>query len=404
MGKVLVLCVDRDDDLGRKAKIKGPVIGEEKNIKAANALLMADPGEADGNTIFEAVRIKKSNKDAVEVVTITGDRNRGYRADREVLKQLDKVLKKFADIEGVILVTDGADDDELIPIIQSRVKIISKRVLLVKQAQQLEKSYYVLKEVLKDPNFARLIFGLPGIILLTLSFLEEMGMKIIIFVIGLYLLLKGFGFEEPIINLIHSFRETTSVERASFPLYIASLIMILLSFWAGAQQMGTAESRDVVVKTATFVEGFMFLFTMGLLLFILGRIGDMYYRNEPHKIKKYLLSSVTVVSMWMVVTSTAELIVGKIPADLFIMYLFAIFIGTIIGLAVVRNFYIKRFIVMRIKKGMEVYDQHGEIVGTAFNINKEKQRLTIKGKDAPISLPLKDVVLVKDYIIIRKRF
>ena len=94
MGKLLVLCVDRDDDIGRKAKIKGPIIGEEKNIKAATALLMADPGEADGNAIFEAVRIKRTTKEAVDVVTITGDRNRGYRSDKEILKQLNLVLKK----------------------------------------------------------------------------------------------------------------------------------------------------------------------------------------------------------------------------------------------------------------------------------------------------------------------
>ena len=55
--KVLVICVDRDDDLGKKAKIKGPVIGREKNIEAGTALILADPGEADANTIFEAVKI-----------------------------------------------------------------------------------------------------------------------------------------------------------------------------------------------------------------------------------------------------------------------------------------------------------------------------------------------------------
>jgi uncharacterized membrane protein len=34
--KTLVLNVDRDDDFGRKAKIKSPIIGINDNIDAAN--------------------------------------------------------------------------------------------------------------------------------------------------------------------------------------------------------------------------------------------------------------------------------------------------------------------------------------------------------------------------------
>jgi putative membrane protein len=57
--KQLVICIDRDDDIGRKTKISGPVIGIEKNIKAAEALALADPADTDLNAIFGAVKIAK---------------------------------------------------------------------------------------------------------------------------------------------------------------------------------------------------------------------------------------------------------------------------------------------------------------------------------------------------------
>ncbi|MCP8318953.1 MAG: DUF373 family protein, partial [Candidatus Methylarchaceae archaeon HK01B] len=54
--KLLVLSVDRDDDIGVKAKVKTPVIGRDACIEAATKLSIADPEEADANAIFAAVK------------------------------------------------------------------------------------------------------------------------------------------------------------------------------------------------------------------------------------------------------------------------------------------------------------------------------------------------------------
>ena len=73
--KLLVLCVDRDDDLGIKAKIKGPVVGRDAVLKAATKLGLADPEDSDLNAIFEALRVYDSlPKDVVkEVAVVTGN-------------------------------------------------------------------------------------------------------------------------------------------------------------------------------------------------------------------------------------------------------------------------------------------------------------------------------------------
>ena len=56
--KTLVLNVDRDDDFGRKAKVKSPMIGIKDNIESANKLGQADPEDSDLNAIFSAKKKK----------------------------------------------------------------------------------------------------------------------------------------------------------------------------------------------------------------------------------------------------------------------------------------------------------------------------------------------------------
>ena len=41
---ILVLCVDRDNDLFEKAKVHGPIIGREENLNAATKLALIDRG------------------------------------------------------------------------------------------------------------------------------------------------------------------------------------------------------------------------------------------------------------------------------------------------------------------------------------------------------------------------
>jgi putative membrane protein len=53
--RTLVLCVDRDDDLGRKVGIDGPVVGRDAVEEAARRLALADPEDSDANGLFAAV-------------------------------------------------------------------------------------------------------------------------------------------------------------------------------------------------------------------------------------------------------------------------------------------------------------------------------------------------------------
>ena len=53
---LLVIAIDRDNDLGRKTGIRSPVLGRDSNVKAALELGLADPEESDTNTMLAAIR------------------------------------------------------------------------------------------------------------------------------------------------------------------------------------------------------------------------------------------------------------------------------------------------------------------------------------------------------------
>jgi len=89
--RTLILCVDRDGDLGIKGGVKTPVVGREENLNAAVSLALRDPEEPDANAIFEAVRVYDNLQSAVkseevfEVATIAGSELGGVEADRKIV-------------------------------------------------------------------------------------------------------------------------------------------------------------------------------------------------------------------------------------------------------------------------------------------------------------------------------
>jgi len=107
---LLVLCVDLDDDLGRKTGVETPVIGRDAVESAAVALAETDPEDSDVNVLFEGIHIYDSVDDeAVEVAAVTGVDGNDVAANRAVGEEVDKVLASLSSSEDVraLLVTDG---------------------------------------------------------------------------------------------------------------------------------------------------------------------------------------------------------------------------------------------------------------------------------------------------------
>ena len=170
--KLLVICIDRDNDVGEKAGIVTPVIGRDACIEAAQRLALEDPEDADSNSIFAAIKTYEdliSKGYQAEVITVAGVKNRGVQADEKILEETKKVLEKFS-ANGAVIVSDGEDDESVVPVIQNILPVISVQRVVMKVSRSVEYSYAVFGKYLKmiayDSRYSKFFLGVPGILLL----------------------------------------------------------------------------------------------------------------------------------------------------------------------------------------------------------------------------------------------
>ncbi|QMU53800.1 MAG: DUF373 family protein [Nitrosopumilus sp.] len=170
--KLLVICIDRDNDVGEKAGIVTPVVGRDACIEAAQRLALEDPEDADSNSMFAAIKTYEdliSKGYQVEVITVAGVKNRGVQADEKILSETRKVLGKFP-ANGAVIVSDGEDDESVIPVIQNVLPVVSVQRVVMKVSRSVEYSYAVFGKYLKmlayDSKYSKFFLGVPGILLL----------------------------------------------------------------------------------------------------------------------------------------------------------------------------------------------------------------------------------------------
>ncbi|MDC4214042.1 MAG: DUF373 family protein, partial [Candidatus Nitrosopumilus limneticus] len=201
--KLLVICVDRDNDLGEKTGISTPVIGRDACIEAAQRLALEDPEDADSNSIFAAIKTYEdliSKGYQVEVATIAGVKSRGVQADEKILLETKILLEKFQ-ANGAVIVSDGEDDESVIPVIQNVLPIVSVQRVVMKVSRTVEYSYAVfgkyLKMIVYDSKYSKFFLGVPGILLLIGGIATVIGYTAEIFalllsILGITLLIRGF--------------------------------------------------------------------------------------------------------------------------------------------------------------------------------------------------------------------
>ena len=169
--KILVLCIDRDNDIGSKGGIETPIVGRDACINAGTRLALEDPEDADSNAIFGAVKTYEelvSKGHDAEVAVVAGKFNRGVEADEKISLEVKNILEKYQ-ADGAVIVSDGEDDETVLPVIQSRVPVISVRRVIIKHSRSVEYSYAVLGRYLRmliyDSQYSKFFLGVPGILL-----------------------------------------------------------------------------------------------------------------------------------------------------------------------------------------------------------------------------------------------
>jgi putative membrane protein len=285
---LLIIAIDRDNDLGRKTGIRSPVIGREANIKAALELGLADPEESDTNTMLEAIRTYDQLLDDgedVEVVTICGDIRVGTKSDMKIANTLDQVITQTKSTRA-ILVSDGSDDLQLEPIIRSRLRIDSTRMVVVQQSRPIEDTLYTIVHKMEDPKIQRqfilpialivFVWGLAGIL-----GLSEIASGLIWVILSGYLLVKVAGWEDEFRTFYNELLTTS--ERVSVYSYVwlIAILLFIVGVAQGIEQMDLSKELGVAAMVLAFLglDGILPYLLSAIICIEVSRTIDTYVRE-----------------------------------------------------------------------------------------------------------------------------
>jgi len=353
--RVLVLCVDRDGDLGAKAGVKTPVVGREDNINAAVSLALKDPEEPDANAMFEAVRIydrlKAENRpeEVVEVATLSGSELGGISADRKVVVELNDLLHSFEATE-VILVSDGYSDEAVLPVVQSRVPVSSVRRIIIKHSESIEETAALFSRYLRllvdNPRYSRLVLGVPGVLILLLGILSYFGfvqyyVLVLGIVLSVILVVKGFGVDKTVRGFYEWAKEYSPpplrVQISSFSAGAGVLLVVLGVYLGGAKaavevtlQPDIAGYLSILPRlTGFFIGDAITLTVIGVCVALLGRAIRWYLEHDVRLLRNGALI-VTVAWSRQIFMSASDLLLGTAGPERVVL---AIIIGILIGVA-----------------------------------------------------------------------
>ena len=302
--KLLVICIDRDNDVGEKAGIITPVIGRNACIEAAQRLALEDPEDADSNSIFAAIKtyedlISKGYK--VEVVTVAGVKNRGIHADEKILAETRKVLEKFS-ANGAVIVSDGEDDESVIPVIQNVLPVVSVQRVVMKVSRSVEYSYAVFGKYLKmiayDSRYSKFFLGVPGILLLiggiatVFDFSAEI-FAVLVSILGGAILIRAFDIDRAWSN----WSKPTPMGFIRIFTMVAGILLILSSVPAGISAVDSEliENDIELISMITnkviigqFVAGALPILWIGMGAIVVGTLLSNWIGGIPRQISDIL--------------------------------------------------------------------------------------------------------------------
>ena len=372
--KILILSIDRDNDIGQKVGQSGPIIGIVNNKRLASNLATADPEESDANCIFGAIKKYNELKEEydVEIATLTGHSKENlFYADKNITMQLKQVLDIYP-ATGVVLVTDGAEDDQVIPLIQNFVPIISKETIIVRQSKSIENTFYIVKKAFQDPFFARIVYGIPAIILLLFVFVKQYAFKIIALLAGFYFLVKGFDLDVKFNKVIKNISYKFSIKRISILFYLLFIGLLLFTIIFGVNLFLANINFNLLDRFVYVIRAILLYILLAVISLVVGSIIDLFYLK-----KMYLFSkNIFFLFLAFILTALIDLTLQWLIEDITSSFLFlSIFIGIVILILFYRFtmlFNINKM-VTPLLIGLPVQSRYGLWVGEVVGVDEKKE-------------------------------
>jgi putative membrane protein len=298
---LLVLCIDRDNDFGTKAGIQSPIIGREACVKAATALALADPEDSDSNSLFGAIKAfdeSIATGREAEIVTICGSQRVGPHSDALIASQLDEVIPKLR-ADRVLFVTDGAEDEFILPLVTSRVRVEGVQRIIVRQHKDIEGTYYIIKKAFEDEKLQRSLLMPFALALLVYGVFtwygrSDQGLGAIAALVGLYFLAKIVDLGGTLRGLWADFLGALKTARFTLFTSVIGALLVISGAINALQQL--APDPNLLAYTLAFASFLLWWLVAAALVHLAGRALDHYLR-DPREVWDLWIMPFSLVSL-----------------------------------------------------------------------------------------------------------
>ena len=357
---ILILCIDRDDDLGEKTNLRSPIVGLKNCQNAGMKLAISDPEEADANAIFGAIKtyneLSRSGRKC-EVAIVTGTHSGGFKSDDKMRKQIQALVNKTKMIDAII-VSDDSDESNIIPLVQDIISINSIQRIVIKHSGALEETYAVLGRYLNmlifDQRYSKFALGIPGLLFLSWAFLAlfnllEQAITVTLAILGIAFVIRGFDLD----------RLTRSLPKLELTSYVrlfssvAGSLVLIIGLFLGASKI----SADVSVNQAfsspsnlissapeligVFANESLFFLWIGFGLFISGDLLSNWIIEKKRRVIRGVILLLTLIFLFLPILQFSRLLIGEGDTFTFIASLIFGLAGSFISVIFLYQRYIR---------------------------------------------------------------
>ena len=278
------MCIDRGSPFPEGSEL--PVSGWNDVRSLVTDVGLDDPENSRVNTLLEGLSVTRELQEEGDdvQVAVVGDRSEGVNADRSVARQIDELIERH-EFESAIVVVDSAEDERLVPIVESRLQVDAVDRVVVRQARDIESTYYLLKQFLADEQLRKNVLVPLGITLLAVPIMllfssPALAGGTIAAAVGVFLIYKGLGVDAYLSRLATEIQEGLYSGQVSLVTYVVAAGLALVGLFAGA--LGIRNTGD----TLTLITAMQFAFhsvpwlTAAALAAATGRLLDELLGNE----------------------------------------------------------------------------------------------------------------------------
>ncbi|EMA69876.1 hypothetical protein C461_01916 [Halorubrum aidingense JCM 13560] len=284
----LVICIDRSGAIGRATNVPMPVAGWEAVRSLVTDAGLSDPEDASVNCLLESLRVARDLRDEREesvVAVVSAESESAIGADRSIAAQLDDLVDRY-DPRAAIVVVDSAEDEQVLPIVESRMPVDSVDRVVVRQARDIESTYYLLKQFLADEQLRSTIlvpFGTALLLLPVLFYYFSAGTAVagVAGLLGAALLYKGLAIDRFVAGMPERIREALYAGQVSIVTYVVAGGLTLVGGFFGvlaASELGADAPRIVEVMEFTYAA--VPWFAIAGVTAAVGRLLDELIRDE----------------------------------------------------------------------------------------------------------------------------